>query len=108
MNFELPEDLRMMRETTARFTQKELIPHEPIAIRREAERGFNDTPLLPPELEAELVAKARAAGLAGIEVPEEYGGPGLGALAKCVVVEQLKRSILFPFGFPPNFPDVYM
>jgi (R)-benzylsuccinyl-CoA dehydrogenase len=24
------------------------------------------------------------------------------------VVEQLKRCILFPFGFPPNFPDVYM
>jgi (R)-benzylsuccinyl-CoA dehydrogenase len=108
MDFELPEELRMMRETAVRFTRNELIPHEPTAIRREAERGFGDAPLLPPELEAELVAKARAAGLAGIEVPEQYGGLGLGALAKCVVVEQLKHSILFPFGFPPNFPDVYM
>src|SRR5688572_1230835 len=108
MDFELPEDLRMMRETAARFTQKELIPHEPTAIRREAERGFEDTPLLPPELEAELISKARAVGLAGIEVPQEYGGAGLGPLAKCVVVKQLKHSILFPFGFPPNFPDVYM
>src|ERR1043166_9430657 len=108
MDFELPQDLRMMRETAARFVEEELIPHEPLAIRREAERGFEDTPLLPRELEAELVAKARQIGLAGIEVPEQYGGPGLGALAKCVIVEQLKRSILFPFGFPPNFADVYM
>ncbi len=108
MDFELPEELRMMRETAARFTRQELIPHEPLAIRREAERGFQDTALLPPELEAGLIAKARAVGLAGIEVPEEYGGPGLGPLAKCVVVEQLKHSILFPFGFPPNFPDVCM
>ena len=40
MDFELPPELRMMQETAARFTQKELIPREPIAIRREAERGF--------------------------------------------------------------------
>ena len=48
MNFELPEELRMMRETAARFTARELIPHEPLVIRREAERGYTDTPLLPP------------------------------------------------------------
>ena len=71
MDFELSEDLRMMRETAARFTQKNYSART-TAIRREAERGFDDTALLPPELEAELIAKARAVGLAGIEVPEEF------------------------------------
>jgi len=108
MDFELSEELRLMRETARRFTLNELIPHERTVIRREAERGFDDTPLLPPELERELIAKAEAIGLTGIEVSPQYGGQGLGVLAKCVVVEQLKHSILFPFGFPPNFPDVRM
>jgi (R)-benzylsuccinyl-CoA dehydrogenase len=108
MNFELPEELRMMREAAARFTARELIPHEPLVIRREAERGYTDSPLLPPELEKQIMDKAKAAGLVGLEVPEAHGGPGLSILAKCVVVEQLKHSILFPFGFAPNFPDVFM
>jgi (R)-benzylsuccinyl-CoA dehydrogenase len=108
MNFDLPDELRMMRETAARFTARELIPHEPLVIRREAERGYTDNPLLPAELEKEILDKAKATGLIGIEVPEEYGGLGLSILAKCIVVEQLKHSILFPFGFAPNFPDVFM
>jgi (R)-benzylsuccinyl-CoA dehydrogenase len=108
MDFQLPEELRMMRETAARFTTRELIPHEALVIRREVERGFSDTPLLPPELERQIMDKARAAGLVGLEVPESHGGLGLSILAKCVVVEQLKHSILFPFGFAPNFPDVFM
>jgi (R)-benzylsuccinyl-CoA dehydrogenase len=108
MNFDLPEELRMLRDATARFTQRELIPHEPLVIRREVERAFDDTPLLPPELEKQIMDKARAAGLVALEVPEAYGGAGASILAKCVVVEQLKHSILFPFGFAPNFPDVFM
>ena len=108
MNFELPEELRMLRESAARFTARELIPHEPLVIRREAERGYTDTPLLPPELEKQIMDKAKAAGLVGLEVPEAHGGAGASILAKCVVVEQLKHSILFPFGFAPNFPDVFM
>ena len=108
MDFELPHELKMMRDTAAKFTRQELFPHEPLVIRREAERGYGDSPLLPPEIEKSILDKARDVGLVGIEVPEEYGGQGLGVLAKLVVVEQLKQSILFPFGFPPNFPDVAM
>ncbi len=108
MDFELPEELRMLRESAAGFTTRELIPHEPLVIRRDAERGYTDNPLLPPELEKQIMDKARAAGLVGLEVPEEHGGAGASILAKCIVVEQLKHSILFPFGFAPNFPDVFM
>lgn len=76
MNFELPEELRLLRESAARFTARELIPHEPLVIRRDAERGYFDMPLLPPELEKQIMDKARAAGLAGLEVPEAHGGGG--------------------------------
>src|SRR5688572_19672780 len=107
MDFSLPEDVRMMRETVARFVRTELIPHEPMMLQREAARGYSDEPALPPELEAELQAKAKAIGLWGIDVPEEFGGQDLGALAKCVVIEQLKYSIM-PFVLPPDSPNLYL
>ena len=39
MDFTLPEELRMLRDTVARFTREELLPLEKDVIRREAERG---------------------------------------------------------------------
>ena len=64
MDFTLPEELRMLRETVARFVREELIPLEPIVIRREAERGLTDTPLIPPEAEERLTQKAKEIELA--------------------------------------------
>lgn len=107
MNFELPEELRMLRNTVARFVREELIPLEPIVIRREAERGLTDTPLIPPEAEDKLARKAKEIGLYGIDVPEEYGGQNMGMLAKAVVIEELKTSIV-PFVLPPDSPNLWM
>lgn len=107
MDFELPESTRMVRETVARFVKEELIPHEQLIIRREAERGFTDDPLIPPELDKELQKKARDIGLWGIDVPEEYGGQEFGMLAKCVVIEEIKNSIV-PFVLPPESPNLYL
>jgi (R)-benzylsuccinyl-CoA dehydrogenase len=107
MDFTLPEELRMLRETVARFVREELIPLEATVIRREAERGLTDAPLIPPEIEAELARKAKAIGLYGIDVPEEYGGQNLGMLAKAVVIEEMKYSIT-PFILPPDSPNLWM
>ena len=107
MDFEMPDTVRMIRESVRNFTNKELIPHEPLIIRREAERGFSDDPLITPELEHSLRAKAKEVGLWGIDVPEEYGGQDLGMLAKCVVTEELRRSIV-PFVPPPDSPNLYL
>ena len=93
MDFTLPDELRMLRETVARFTREELLPLEKDVIRREAERGLTDAPLIDPAVERELNRKARAFGLYGIDVAEEYGGQNLGMLAKSVVIEELKTSI---------------
>ena len=107
MDFALPEELRMLRDTVQRFVREELIPLESTVIRREAERGLTDNPLIPPEAEEKLTAKAKEIGLYGIDVPEEYGGQNLGMLAKAIVVEELKYSIV-PFLPPPDSPNLWM
>ena len=107
MDFTLPEELRMLRDTVARFVREELLPLEREVIKREAERGLTDAPLIDPDVEKELGRKAKAIGLYGIDVPEEYGGQNLGMLAKAVVIEELKTSIV-PFVLPPDSPNLWM
>jgi (R)-benzylsuccinyl-CoA dehydrogenase len=107
MDFTLPEELRMLRDTVARFVREELLPLERDVIKREAERGLTDAPLIDPEVEKELNRKAKEIGLYGIDVPEEYGGQNLGMLAKAVVIEELKTSIV-PFVLPPDSPNLWM
>lgn len=100
-------DLTMLRETVRRFVGEELIPLEPIFIRRDAERGFSDMPLVPPEKEAQLQRKASELGLWGLDVPEELGGQGLGLTTKCAVIEELRHSII-PFVLPPESPNLHL
>ncbi len=107
MNFEMSDTTSMIRATVRHFTNKELIPLEPLVIRREAERGLGDDPLLPPDIEESLMRKAEEIGLKGIDVPEEFGGQNFGMLARCVVAEELKRSIVH-FVPPPESPNLYL
>jgi (R)-benzylsuccinyl-CoA dehydrogenase len=106
MNFDLPEDIRMIRDVVARFTREKLLPLEQTVIRRDAERGFTDNPLLPPEVVKKLQDEAREIGLWGMDVPEEFGGQDLSTLAKIVAIEQLKYSIT-PFVLPPDSPNLH-
>jgi (R)-benzylsuccinyl-CoA dehydrogenase len=107
MDFTLPDELRMLRDTVARFVREELIPLEALVLERDAKRGYADEPALPPEVEESLLEKARAIGLWGIDVPAKYGGQGLGTLAKCIVLEQLKYSIV-PLMLRPDSPNLYL
>lgn len=108
MDFDLPGDLRQIGDTVRRFVSEELMPLERLVIERDASRGMTGCePLIPPDENARLLAKAREIGLWGIDVPEEYGGLGLGALAKCVVLEELNRTIV-PFVFPPETPNLHL
>jgi (R)-benzylsuccinyl-CoA dehydrogenase len=107
MDFTLPEELRMLRDTVARFVKQEMIPLEKEVVRREAERGLTDAPLIAPDVEEALARKAKEIGLYGIDVPEEYGGQNLGMLAKAVVIEEMKYSIT-PFILPPDSPNLWM
>jgi acyl-CoA dehydrogenase len=87
MNFELPEELRLLKDTVRKFVDRELIP---------VERSTCDGSKLKPEVRRDLEAKAAALGLAGYDVPKEYGGLGLGLLARCLVWAEMARSIALP------------
>ena len=87
MNFELPEELRMLRETVRRFVDRELIP---------IEREVCDGHKVKPEMRAMLETRSKELGLWLYDVPEEYGGQGLGMLAKAVVWSELGRTIALP------------
>ena len=106
MDFELPEDVVQVRDSVRRFVREELLPLERTVIRREAERGLADTPIVPPDVATALDAKAKALGLWGIDVPAQFGGQDLGALVKCVVTEELKHSNV-PFVLRPDSPNLH-
>lgn len=106
MDFSISEDNVMIREMVRRFVTEELIPLEPLVIRREVERGLGDDPILPPEIEAGLQQKARDLGLWGIDAPEAFGGHDLGVLTKTLVIEQMKHSIV-PLVLPPDSPNLH-
>ena len=106
MDFSFSEENLMIRDMVRRFVKESLIPLEPLVIRREAERGLGDAPILPPGIEADLQSRARALGLWGIDAPEEFGGQNLGVFTKSLVIEQLKYSIV-PLVLPPDSPNLH-
>lgn len=79
MDFEIPENMRMMQDTIRRFVKQDL---EPISQKVEDEDHI-------PE---EIVQKMRELGLFGLSIPEEYGGLGLGTLGECLVYEELTKT----------------
>jgi len=101
LNFDLPEEMRMLRDTVRKFVDRELIP---------IERTARVNNKLKPEIRADLVAKAAALGLSGYDVPREYGGLGMGLVAKVTVWAELSRSIALPSRgvdvFGPNVSPI--
>jgi len=94
MDVELPEDIRLLKETLRKFVDRELIPIEMSAM---------DGPHLNPQVRADLEAKARELGLWMLDVPEEYGGVGLPLLGMAVVWEEISRTI----ALPPRGPGIF-
>jgi acyl-CoA dehydrogenase len=87
LNFELPEEIRMLKDTVRKFVDRELIP---------IERTARHNNKLKPEVRTHLAAKARELGLSGYDVPQEYGGLGMGLIAKVTVWAELGRTIALP------------
>jgi acyl-CoA dehydrogenase len=103
MDFELPEELRLLKENIRRFVDRELIPLEREVV--------NDIKL-QKELPQRLRDKVEGLGLWLYDVPEEFGGLGLGMMAKVVVWSEVSRTTALParnlniFG-PPVSPILY-
>ncbi|MEQ8654860.1 MAG: acyl-CoA dehydrogenase family protein [Kiloniellales bacterium] len=81
--WELPEELRMLRETVVRFMTDEVRPLD--------ERQAHDAYALPADDLAAVQAKARALGLWCLASPAQYGGGGLGLLAQVLVAEEAAK-----------------
>jgi acyl-CoA dehydrogenase len=94
MDFDLPSELGMLKETVSRFVNEELIPIEMESM---------DGPDLKSEVRSHLERKAKELGLWLLDVPEEYGGQGLSLLGMAVVWEELARTI----ALPPRGPGIF-
>jgi len=69
MNFEPTEEQRALVAQVRRFVREEVVPLE--------EKLDPDASELLPEDQARLVAKVKAMGLYGLDIPAEFGGPGI-------------------------------
>jgi isovaleryl-CoA dehydrogenase len=79
LNFDLGEDIDMLRDSVQNFVSVELAPH---AARIDEENLFP----------AEMWRKFGDMGLLGLTVSEEYGGANMGYLAHIVAMEEISRG----------------
>ncbi len=75
----MTEEHRMLQQAAREFAQKEIAP-------RAAE--YDESGAFP----IDNVRKMGALGFMGIEVPEEYGGVGMDALAYALVMEEISKA----------------
>jgi acyl-CoA dehydrogenase len=97
MNFELSPEITELQQRTRRFIAEQVIPLET----REDHSGHGPT----SELRAELVGRARAAGLLTPHASVEMGGLGLSHVAKAAVFEEAGYSWLGPTALNIHAPD---
>jgi len=78
MDLRLTEEQELLRRTIRDFAEAEMRPHV---------MGWDEAQAFP----AELWRRMAALGLTGIQVPDEYGGAGMSAVAYCICLEELAR-----------------
>ena len=104
MNFELNEEFRMLQDLVAHFVKDELMPLESALLEQDMQGGGGE---LSADVLQTLNQKCRDLGLWGLDVPEQFGGANLPALAMVGVNEEVGRTAV-PFHFPPDSPNLHM
>ncbi len=79
MNFDLGEEIDLLRQSVAHFASAEIAP---LAAQADEENLFPNA----------LWRKLGEQGLLGLTVEEEYGGSGMGYLAHVVAMEEISRA----------------
>ena len=79
LNFDLGEDIDMLRDSVYQFCKKEIAP------RAASIDEDNEFPM-------DLWRKFGEMGLLGVTVPEQYGGSDMGYLAHLVAAEEISRA----------------
>ncbi len=97
MHFDLPPEVRALRDRTRDFIAEQVIPLE--NDERQNHHGPSEG------LRKELIARARAAGLLTPHASIEMGGLGLSHIAKAAVFEEAGYSWLGPTALNIHAPD---
>jgi len=79
MDFELSEDLTMLRDMAREFAENELVPR---ATKHDREETIDPA----------VIAHMGELGLMGLTIPEDFGGSGMGNLALSIVLEEINRG----------------
>lgn len=79
MNFDLGEEIDLLRQSVAHFASAEIAP---LAAKADEENLFPNA----------LWRKLGEQGLLGLTVEEQYGGSGMGYLAHVVAMEEISRA----------------
>src|SRR6266446_7849283 len=102
MDFEPSAKVKRLQAQVSAFMEREIYPAEAVF-----ERQLNEAPSrwqIPPVME-ELKAKARAAGLWNLFLPESKLGAGLSNLEYAPLCEIMGRSAIAPEVFNCSAPD---
>ena len=78
MDFELTEEMKMLKEMAYKFAVSEVKP-----VSQECDENEKYTP--------EIRKKAAENGLVGAWIPEEYGGCGAGILGNAIITEEISK-----------------
>ena len=79
MEYELPEEIKMLRQAVREFAEKEVAPIAPEIDEQE-------------RVPFEVLRKAGDLGLLGVPFPEQYGGADAGVVGYCVLMEEINRK----------------
>ena len=105
MDFELPEELKMIQSLARDFVEGQLKPLEREILGKAADLSDAHA-WLSPERETYLIKQVKELGLWGIGVPEDLGGAGLSTLGVCLVEEELANTII-PFSLGDVTPILF-
>ena len=83
MDLELSDEQRMIVETVRRFVREEIVPLE-------AELD-PDAGSLEPHDHDRLVAMVQEMGFYGLDIPEEYGGPGIDIVTRTLMANEMSQ-----------------
>ena len=104
MDFNLPEETRILKDVVRRFVNDELMPLE-LSLPERA-----NSLDLPEPIQNRLVKIIEDLGLAALDAPVEIGGAGLGLLDRCIVIEEVHRCTagrgVFAMRFAPVIYDL--
>jgi len=105
MDFDIPEELKMVQSLVRDFVNHQLKPLERDILGRAAD--LSDARMsLPSEIEERLIKMVKNMGLWGVSVPQELGGVGLSTLGNCLVEEELAQTVI-PFNFGDVTPILF-